>query len=128
MSELGTAPPEGYDVDYHYAPVGLFVLPFCTGALVLGLFAFFLNVGVAKGFISGYIVDGQRTLMRDDVKGVVDGALVMLALFICSLLLALAGRSAVLKGRKIDGLWKLGWGGIPLFALVLAIVAVVVNH
>lgn len=117
-----------YDVDYSHAPVGLFVLTIWVGSLVLGLYAFFLNVIVAKGFGAPYIVDGQRTYFKDDVHGVVDGALVMLVLFVLSLLVSLAGRSAVLKGKKIDGLWKLSGIGIPALVVVLAIIATIAYH
>jgi hypothetical protein len=128
MSDSGTAPTEGYEVDYTYAPVGLFVLPICIGSLALGLYAFFLNYLVTKGIYAPYIVDGQRTLFRDDVKGVVDGALVMLALFVMSLLLAFVGRATVVAGKKVDHLWVVGWCGIPVLAVVLAIIATVANH
>jgi hypothetical protein len=125
MSDID-ATSESYDVDYSYAPVGMFVASFWLGSLLVGLVAFLFSCLTAKG-IAPYIIAGQRTWFTNDVDGVVDGVLVMLVLFLLSVGVGLAGRMATLKKRKLDGLWKLAIFAIPATATILAVASIFVH-
>ena len=125
MSDID-ATSESYDVDYTFAPVGLFVTSFWIGSLVVGLIAFVFNCLTAHGF-APYIVDGQRSWIKDDAHGVQDGVVVMLVLIVLSTVAGVVGRLTTLKGGKLDRLWPVSLYLIPGIAAVLAIASVFVH-
>jgi hypothetical protein len=121
MSEMETTAEQPYEVDYKFAPVGLFVCSFWLSCLVAGLIAFAFNVLAAKGF-APHIVDGQRSWIIDDVHGVLNGVAIFVVLFTLSIILGVMGRMATLKpGANLNGLWKMSLYGVPLLTAVMTI-------
>jgi hypothetical protein len=103
-----------FENDHSYAPVGLFVLPFWTGALLLGLFGFLITVLTATG---------RHTFIVHEERGIYDGIGLAILLIVLSALNGLLGRTFALKKRDLAPLWKLAIA-IPVVVVLLAVVTV----
>jgi len=114
-----TDPTGGNELDYSYAPVGLFVLTFWTSALLIGLVGFGVTILTAKGY-------GPIIVTED--KGIADGMVMAGIIFVLALIMGLLVRSMILKRKNIDALWKVAFGVIPPAMVVLTIAAITVNH
>ena len=122
--------PEDYDVDYAYSPVGVAVTTFWTGALAMGLMGFVANCLVSHGsrIVASSIVDGQRSLLVNDAKGVLEGIVLILTLLGLTILLGVTAYSFTKSKRSTDGLQKFAWYGSPVLFALLAIAAMVYNR
>lgn len=108
-----------YDIDYHYAPVGLFWSSFWMSSIVLGLWAFFF-ISVASAYGHGPAID--------KVKGLEAGIGVYVFLIVLSAIVAGVGRFFVKKGRDVRQLFYVSWVGVPVVSLIVAIIALSTVH
>jgi|GEM_PF-5956436 len=114
-----TDPTGGNELDYAYAPVGLFCLTFWTSALLVGLVGFAVTIITAKGI---------ATVVHHEENGIFDGLGVFAVTLILSILMGFTGRSMVLKRKNIDTLWKLAYAGIPIAMAALTVAALAVHN
>ena len=114
-----TDPTGGNELDYDYAPVGLFCLTFWTSAIFIGLTGFAVTILTAKGF-------GPIILNED--HGITDGLAIAGILVVISMIMGFTGKAMVQKRQNLDAMWKLAYLVIPAAMVVLTIASIVVNH
>ncbi|HWD41229.1 MAG TPA: hypothetical protein VG944_20460 [Fimbriimonas sp.] len=119
---------EAYPDDKAYAPVGLGVATFWMGAVTLGLAAFVVSDLVSKGSWAPHIVGNNRVVFENDVHGLYDGLALAAILLVISFLMTFAGRTAVKANRKLGGLWRIAFLGVPALMLVLFFIAITLYH
>ncbi len=115
-----------YDIDTQYQPVGLAMVTFWAGTLALGLFGFLLSTLSAYGH-GPYPAPKKIPGYDASVHGIMDGAIVVIVMILCSVGLGFLGRLFIIKGRSLRPLWKLP--GLIIFACVVveALLVFVIN-